>query len=212
MNIKNLPNNIAVFPLSDAIFFPNTVLPLNIFEDRYIELINDCMKQGRMFGMIQPKNRLSKSPEVYQVGCLGKIISFNETRDKRFIINLSGIIRFRIKKEINSEKLYREFNVDYSDFLEDLERSPAENVDCDKNYLLKKIKIFFEKINYSVSISELEKLNVDELISTICMISPFAKEEKQKLIETIKVEDKFKTLDEIISFNIFDLHENKTLQ
>jgi len=212
MNENNLPNNIAVFPLSDAVFFPNTVLPLNIFEDRYIKLINACMKRERMFGMIQPKNKMSKNPEVYQVGCLGKITSFNETRDKRFIINLSGIIRFRIKKEINNEKLYREFNVDYSDFLEDLKSNTIENVHCDKNYLLKKIKIFFEKINYSISFNELEKLNIDELISTICMISPFAKEEKQKLIETIKIEDKFKTLDEIISFYIFDLQESKTLQ
>ena len=212
MNKNNLPNNIAVFPLSDAVFFPNTVLPLNIFEDRYIKLINDCMKQERMFGMIQPKDKLNKNPEVYQVGCLGKIISFNETRDKRFMINLSGIIRFRVKKEINNKKLYREFNVDYSDFLQDLKSNKIENVHCDKNYLIEKIKIFFEKINYSVSIDELQKLNIDELISTICMISPFAKEEKQKLIETIKIEEKFKILDEIISFNIFDLQESKTLQ
>ena len=212
MNKNNLPNNIAVFPLSDAVFFPNTVLPLNIFEDRYIKLINDCMKQERMFGMIQPKDKLNKDPEVYQVGCLGKIISFNETRDKRFMINLSGIIRFRVKKEINNKKLYREFNVDYSDFLQDLKSNKIENVHCDKNYLIEKIKIFFKKINYSVSIDELQKLNIDELISTICMISPFAKEEKQKLIETIKIEEKFKILDEIISFNIFDLQENKTLQ
>jgi len=96
--------------------------------------------------------------------------------------------------------------------LQDLKNNAIENVHCDKNYLLKKIKIFFKKINYSVSFNELEKLNIDELISTICMISPFAKEEKQKLIETIKIEDKFKTLDEIISFNIFDLQESKTLQ
>ena len=212
MNKNNLPNNIAVFPLSDAVFFPNTILPLNIFEDRYIQLVNDCMKQERVFGMIQPKNRLNKNPEVYEVGCLGKIVSFNETRDKRFIINLSGIIRFRIKKEINSEKLYRKFSVDYSDFLQDLKGNTSENVNYDKNHLLKKIKIFFDKINYSVSINELEKLNVDELISTICMISPFAKEEKQKLIETINIKDKFKILDEIISFNIFDLQENKTIQ
>jgi Lon protease-like protein len=212
MNKNNLPNNIAVFPLSDAVFFPNTVLPLNIFEDRYIKLINDCMKQERMFGMIQPKDKLNKDPEVYQVGCLGKIISFNETRDKRFMINLSGIIRFRVKKEINNKKLYREFNVDYSDFLQDLKSNKIENVHCDKNYLIEKIKIFFKKINYSVSIDELQKLNIDELISTICMISPFAKEEKQKLIETIKIEEKFKILDEIISFNIFDLQESKTLQ
>ena len=211
MNKKNLPNNIAVFPLSDAIFFPNTVLPLNIFEDRYIELINDCMKQGRMFGMIQPKNRLSKSPEVYQVGCLGKIISFNETRDKRFIINLSGISRFRIKEEIKSNKNYREFKVDYSDFQGDLETTKIE-----KNYNLKQLliraKILFEKRNFLIDWNEVEKLNIDQLIPTICMISPFSIQEKQKLIETVRIEDNIGLLEELINLNILDNLENKTIQ
>ena len=120
MKIKELPKNISVFPLANAVFFPRTILPLNIFEDRYIQLVNDCMKGERMFGMVQPKNRKSKIPEVYEVGCLGKIVSFNETTDNRFIISLSGIIRFRIKNELKKENLYRKFNVDYSEFLNDL--------------------------------------------------------------------------------------------
>ena len=120
---NNIPNKIAVFPLSNAVFFPGTILPLNIFEDRYIQLVNDCMKENRMFGMIQPKNKMSKIPEVYNVGCLGKIVSFNETEDKRFIISLSGIIRFRIKSELKMEKLYRNFEVDYSEFLSDLKKN-----------------------------------------------------------------------------------------
>ena len=99
MNINNLPKKISVFPLSDVVFFPKTVLPLNIFEKRYIQLVNDCMKDQRLFGMIQPK-KTSSTQDVYEVGCLGKIINFNETNDGRFIINLSGIIRFRIIKVI----------------------------------------------------------------------------------------------------------------
>ena len=118
---NNFPNKIAIFPLSNAIFFPRTILPLNIFEDRYIQLVSDCMKENRMFGMVQPKNKKDMLPEVYDIGCLGKIISFNETIDKRFIINLSGIIRFRIKEEVKTNKLYREFKVNYSDFIYDLE-------------------------------------------------------------------------------------------
>ena len=106
---NNLPNKISIFPLSNAIFFPQTVLPLNIFEDRYIQLVNDCMKENKMFGMVQPKTKIGRSPEVYNVGCLGKIISFNETTDNRFIISLSGIIRFRIKEELSEEKSYRKF-------------------------------------------------------------------------------------------------------
>ena len=212
MTKKNLPNKIAIFPLSNAIFFPGTILPLNIFEDRYIQMVNDCMSENRMFGMVQPKTEIGKEKEVYQIGCLGKIISFNETVDKRFVISLSGIIRFRIKKELDKEKLYRKFNVDYSEFLNDLDKEKGQLLSYDKSILLNKIKLFFKKINYPIDYSEFTRLNLDELISSVCMISPFSIEEKQKLIETVKIEDKIKALDEIISFNIFDLEENKTLQ
>ena len=98
MKKNNFPNKIPIFPLSNAIFFPKTVLPLNIFEDRYIQLVNDCMKENRMFGMVQPKTKKGTMPEVYNIGCLGKITSFNETVDKRFVITLSGIISLIKKK------------------------------------------------------------------------------------------------------------------
>jgi uncharacterized protein len=212
MNKKNLPNKIAVFPLSNAIFFPRTILPLNIFEDRYIQLVKDCMKEGRMFGMIQPKVQSAEKPEVYRVGCLGKIVNFNETSDKRFIISLSGIIRFKVKEEINNEKLYRKFNVDYTDFINDLDIQKNDKLIKEKDNLLKKIKKFFDKINYSVELNELVKLNFDQLVSTVCMISPFSIQEKQKLIEAVEMQDKIKILDEIINFNLFDYAENNTIQ
>ena len=212
MKKNNFPNKIPIFPLSNAIFFPNTILPLNIFEDRYIQLVNDCMKHHRMFGMVQPKNKAGSSPEVYNIGCLGKIVSFNETPDKRFIISLSGIIRFKITKELEREKLYRNFEVDYSDFLTDLEEKEEKIIDDDKKNILNKIKIFFQKNNYPIDYKELNKLNLDQLVSTVTMISPFSVEEKQKLIETVKIEDKIKTLNEIISFNLLDFQENKTVQ
>jgi|TARA_B110000014_G_C20099864_1_gene577122 uncharacterized protein len=210
--MKNkLPENIAVFPLSNAVFFPKTVLPLNIFENRYIQLVSDCMKENRMFGMIQPKTQIGQKPEVYQVGCLGKITSFNETKDNRFIINLSGISRFRIKEEIKSNKNYREFKVDYSDFQGDLETTKIE-----KNYNLKQLliraKILFEKRNFLIDWNEVEKLNIDQLIPTICMISPFSIQEKQKLIETVRIEDNIGLLEELINLNILDNLENKTIQ
>ena len=212
MKKNNLPNKIAIFPLSNAIFFPRTNLPLNIFEDRYIQLVNDCMKENRMFGMVQPKIKTGVSPEVYKIGCLGKIISFNETDDKRFIISLSGIIRFRIKKELDKDKLYRNFEVDYSEFLADLEEKKDQLVDYNKKNILKNIKTYFRKIGYPIDYNELEKLNLDLLVSTVSMISPFSVGEKQKLIETTKIEDKVKTLDEIISFSLVDFQENKTVQ
>ena len=212
MKKEDLPNKIPVFPLSNAIFFPRTILPLNIFEDRYLQLVDDCMKGSRMFGMVQPRNSAGISPEVYSVGCLGKIISFNETTDKRFIITLLGLTRFRIRKEQQKEKLYRSFEVDYSEFLDDLEIKKDETFNSEKKKLLNKIKIFFEKINYPVKYSELSKLGLDELISNVSMISPFSIEEKQKLIETRKIDNKIKILNEIINFNLLDYQENKTIQ
>jgi len=212
MNKNDLPNKIAIFPLSNAIFFPKTILPLNIFEDRYIQLVNDCMKENRMFGMIQPIKKAGIAPEVYDIGCLGKIISFNETVDKRFVISLSGIIRFRVKKEFKEKKLYRNFEVDYSEFLNDLDEKKVEDMNYDKRNLLNKIKIFFQKVSYPIDFNQLNNLNIDQLISTICMIAPFSVEEKQKLIETIKIDNKIKLLDEIINFKLLDFQENKTIQ
>ena len=187
-------------------------MPLNIFEDRYIQLINDCMKSQRLFGMTQPLSKKNLKPEIYKVGCLGKIISFNETSDKRFIITLSGIIRFRIKEELTTNKMYREFIVDYSDFIQDIstDKNNFENFDI-KN-LLNKIKFFVEKKNYLIEFNELKKLNLIELINTICMISPFSAEEKQKLIEIITVKNRLKVLEEITNFNLADNFENKTIQ
>lgn len=212
MKKNKLPNKIPIFPLSNAIFFPRTILPLNIFEDRYIQLVNDCMKEDRMFGMVQPKNQANIAPQVYNIGCLGKIISFNETADKRFIISLSGIVRFRIKKELEKSKLYRNFEVDYSEFLNDLEEKNEQTINYDKKILLNNAKNFFRKISYPIDYNELKKLNLDLLVSTVAMISPFSVEEKQKLVEIIKIEDKIKTLNEIINFNLVDFQENKTIQ
>jgi len=212
MKKNKFPNKIAIFPLSNAIFFPRTILPLNIFEDRYIQLINDCMKEDRMFGMVQPKNKTGVLPDVYNIGCLGKIISFNETDDKRFIISLSGVIRFRIINELKKEKLYRNFEVDYSEFLTDLKEKKDQILNDDKKNLLNKVRIYFQKINYPIDYNELIKLNLDQLISTTSMISPFTIEEKQKLIETVNITDKIKILGEIISFNLVDFQENKTVQ
>jgi len=212
MIFSRLPEKIAIFPLSGAIFFPNTILPLNIFEKKYIQLIEDCMKGQRLFGMVQPKFKSSNKHDVYDVGCLGKIINFSETEDKRFLISLSGVIRFRIKEEIITDKLYREFKVDYLEFIEDLSVINDEKKKLNINNLVKKIKFFFKKKNYLIEFNELEKLNVDQLLSTVSMISPFSLGEKQKLIETVKIEDKIIVLEEILNFNLVDGLKNKTIQ
>ena len=212
MIINKLPKTIAIFPLSNAIFFPKTILPLNIFEKRYIQLVSDCMKNNKLFGMVQPKSRTGLKPEVYKVGCLGKVVSLNETSDKRFVINLSGIIRFEIKKELKTNKMYREFEVDYFNFMDDLNTNGTNLADQSVSNLIKKLKTFFDKKKYIIQFDELEKLNIDQLIDTVCMISPFSIEEKQKLVEANKIEKKIETLEKIIDFNLFDSFESRTLQ
>lgn len=212
MKINNLPKTIPIFPLANAIFFPNTILPLNIFEDRYIELVNDCMKQQRLFGMVQPKLKSKENFDVYKVGCLGKITNFKETNDNRFIITLSGIIRFKIEKELNSNKLYRLFKVNYSDFINDLKLIEFDKKKHNLINFLKKVKFFFKKKNYLIEFEQLEKLNFDQLVNTICMIAPFSIEEKQKLIETIALEKKIKVLEEIIDFNLVEGLQSNLVQ
>ena len=210
MNSYNLPLKIPIFPLSNVVFFPKTILPLNIFEQRYIQLVDDSMRSQKLFGMVQPK--LKSASKVYEVGCLGKIVNFTETKDKRYIISLEGVSRFRIKEELASEKLYRTFKVDYSDFQSDFDLANVKPKTYNKKNLLNKIKILFKKKNYLVDWTELEKLNFHEFMNTMCMICPFSAEEKQKLIEAIEVEDKLNTLEEIISFNLVGNLENNTIQ
>ena len=126
-NKENFPNKIPVFPLSNFIFFPSTNVPLNIFEPRYIQMINDSMKGSRLIGMVQPRKNLQNSfNELYNVGCLGKIITFNETDDGRYLIVLNGLTRFKIIKEIQNEKKYRECEVNFNDYYEDLSQKNEE--------------------------------------------------------------------------------------
>jgi len=200
MKKKDLPTKIAVFPLSNAIFFPKTILPLNIFEKRYVQMVNDCMKENKLLGMVQPKIKKDSNMSVYSVGCLGKIINFSEVSGNMFLISLAGVIRFKIQEEIKTEKLYRKFKVNYTDFFNDLEQEKEEQIDTKKN-LIKKIRIFLRNKNYEIQFDKLEKLPFEQLVSTICMIGPFSEAEKQKLIETIKIKDKVKVLEELISFN-----------
>jgi hypothetical protein len=170
------------------------------------------MKEKKLFGMVQSKVNKDLKTDVYNIGCLGRIISFDETVDKRFIISLAGIIRFKIQEELETDKLYREFNVDYTDFINDLNLEKNEYKKLENKSLIEKLKIFFHKKNYAIKFSELEKLDFDQMISTICMISPFSSEEKQKLIETTNIEEKIKALDEIVNFGLLDNFNTKIIQ
>lgn len=212
MKANNLPKKIAIFPLSNAIFFPRTLLPLNIFEKRYLQMVNDCIKNDRIFGMIQIKRHKNlnskKNPETYEIGCLGKIVNFNETEDNRFIITLLGLTRFKIINEISNNKLYREFVVDYTKFNDDLDKNKLLILNT-KN-LFSKVKIFLKKKGLSLNWGELENLDIEQMINTVCMITPLSIEEKQKLLESEKIGDKVNVLEEIIDFNLKSQFQNET--
>lgn len=196
--MKQFPNEIPIFPLSGVIYFPKTNLPLNIFEKRYVDLVNDSIRKDKLMGMIQSKKG---NNEIYKVGCLGKISDFKKSNDGRILINLTGITRFEVLEEKNNSKLYREFKVNYDKFLLDL-NPDSEQVDIKPT--MEKTKIFFKRNGLIINWKEFDKLDDIQKINTLSMISPIANEEKQKLLESVSLTEKVKTLDEVINFYLHD--------
>tara|TARA_Y100001970_G_scaffold184470_1_gene224364 strand:- start:558 stop:1196 length:639 start_codon:yes stop_codon:yes gene_type:complete len=212
MENNNLPKTIPIFPLSNFIIFPKTTVPLNIFEPRYIEMINDAMSSDRIIGMIQPKDNIQSKPSLYDVGCAGKITSFNETEDGRYIIILTGISRFKITEEIKTEKLYRKCKVNFSVFSNDLAKKNIEIKFSDLKLIFKDLKNLFMKQGYTINWEDLEKQSLDQTINTLSMASPFSLEEKQILLETSSLDERKKKLEQILSTYSFDNFDNKTIQ
>ena len=212
MEINNLPKTIPIFPLSNFIIFPKTTVPLNIFEPRYIEMINDAMSGNRIIGMIQPKNNTPDKPSLYDIGCAGKITSFNEAEDGRYLIILTGLSRFKITEELKNDKLYRECNVNFNVFSNDLIKKNINIKFSDLELIFKNLKSLFIKQGYEINWKELEKQSLDQTINTLSMASPFSLEEKQVLLETTSLDERKKRLEEILSTYNFDNFENKTLQ
>ena len=205
--MKNLPSLIPVFPLSGVIFFPKTNLPLNIFEKRYLDLINDTYNKDKLMGMVQSKKNHT---EVYKIGCLGKISDYQKSKDGRILINLTGVTRFKILEEVENKKLYREFKVDYKNFELDLKDT---FVDQSTESLMDKAKVFFKRNGLLLNWREFEKLNEIQKVNTLSMISPVTNEEKQKLLEALTIKDKIDTLENIISFYLHDVnYNNQTIQ
>ena len=198
---KKFPKQIPVFPLSGVIYFPRTNLPLNIFEERYLDLVNDCFRSDKLMGMVQSKKENSL---VYKVGCLGKISDYQETSDGRVLINLTGITRFEITKEIQNEKKYREFEVDYAKFQQDILDPKNIALVYDKTGFMEKVKQFFEKNGLMINWKEFEKLDETQKINTLSMIAPISNEEKQKLLETVNLNEKTNTLLDIIKFYSYE--------
>ena len=212
----NLPKIIPIFPLSNFIIFPKTTVPLNIFETRYIDMVNDSMKTNKYIGMIQPKVSKSHSstelPTLHKIGCLGKIKSFKETDDGRYLIDLKGIIRFQVKKEIETNKKYREFDVSFDNYLHDLSDEKEEIKFSDLKIIFKDLKNLFEKRGFIINWKALEKQSLDETINALAIASPFSLEEKQILLEAINLNIRKTKIAEILSTYTYDQYNNNTLQ
>ena len=212
----NLPKIIPVFPLSNFIIFPKTTVPLNIFEPRYVEMINDSMKSDKFIGMVQPKTMENidnlKFPVLHKVGCLGKITSFKETDDKRYLIDLKGVIRFEIKKEISFKKKYREFEISFDNYMHDLDEKKEDLKFSDLELIFKDFKTLFEKRGFVINWSALEKQSLDETINALAMASPFSLEEKQVLLEAQNLSTRKTKIAQILNTYTHDQFENTTLQ
>ncbi len=209
--IDNLPKIISVFPLANFIIFPNTSVPLNIFEPRYIKMIDDSMKTNRIIGMVQPKNN-SSVPELYSVGCAGKITSFDETDDGRYLIVIKGLNRFKILQEINNNKPYRECEISFEEYKKDLIENFNEIKFTDLELIFKNLKSFFDKKGYLINWKELQKQSLNQTINTLSMASPFSTEEKQILLETLDINFRKIEFEKILNTYVLDEFDNKTIQ
>ena len=210
--IEVLPKKISVFPSSNFIIFPNTSVPLNIFEPRYIQMIDDSMKTDRIIGMIQPKKQKKDIPELYSVGCAGEITSFNKTNDGRYLIVINGISRFKILKEIINNKPYRECEVSFDKYNEDIKENYNEIKFTDLELIFKNLKSIFTKKGYMINWKKLEKQSLDQTINTLAMASPFSLEEKQVLLETINIKNRKIELEKILNTYGVNEFNNTTIQ
>ena len=214
MKKENLPIKIPVFPLSNFIIFPKTTVPLNIFEPRYIDMINDSMKSNKLIGMIQPKKSSNNQliPILHNIGCLGKITSFTETNDGRYLVELKGVIRFKIVREIDTSKKYRDFEIDFKNFYHDLNEEKENLKFTDLELIFKDLKSLFEKRGFIINWKELEKQSLDETINALAMASPFSLEEKQFLLEAKNIDIRKNKIAEILSTYNHDIFDNTTIQ
>lgn len=202
-------NKIPIFPLSNVIFFPETDLPLNIFEKRYIQMVDVSLKNERLIGIVQPKTK----KDLYSIGCLGKITGFTETEDKRYIVNLKGVSKFKIIEEVKNEYLFREFKVEY--LSAEMENASQEKLKCEfinSELDINQLKKFLKKRGFSLNWKQIDNMDFKNIVNALCMIMPIAINEKQTLLETENIMKRFEILKNIIDFDIVDKFKNRTIQ
>ena len=213
MKKQDLPKIIPVFPLSNFIIFPDTTVPLNIFEPRYIEMVNHSMKTNKLLGLIQPKKNNNNSIlDLHETGCMGKITSFKDMTDGRYLIDLNGLSRFKIIKEIENDRPYREYEVSFEAYQDDLNFKKEELKFSDLELIFKDLKSLFEKKGYVINWKSLEKQNLNETINALAMASPFSLEEKQILLESQNLEIRKNKISEILNTYNYDNFDNTTVQ
>ena len=205
---SELPNKLAIFPLTGAVLFPQTQLPLNIFEPRYLQMIDEVLSSpDRIMGMIQPN--LSKndpdSKNLKKVGCAGRISSFSETGDGGYLVTLTGLIRFEVNNELDTTTQYRQVIADYDNYKEDLKPANVENVD--RKSLLVLIKKYLEQRNLLIDWEIIEQSPTEQLINYSGVLVPFEPEEKQLLLETKNLYDRCKALESL--FQSYQFQNNQ---
>ena len=207
-SITELPNKLAIFPLTGAVLFPQTQLPLNIFEPRYLQMIDEVLSSpDRIMGMIQPN--ISKndpnSKNLKKVGCAGRISSFSETGDGRYLVTLTGLIRFEVNNELDTTTQYRQVIANYDNYKEDLLPANVENID--RKSLLILIKKYLEQRNLLIDWEIIEQSPTEQLINYSGVLVPFEPEEKQLLLETKSLFDRCKTLESL--FQSYQFQNNQ---
>jgi len=206
VNSENIPDNIPIFPLDNVLLLPFGKLPLNIFEERYINMVLDSLKSHRMIGIIQPKNNHN---ELFMMGCIGKITSYIETPDYRLVLNLEGVCRFVLKDRNLNAKGYYQAQIDTSNYKEDLnEIEPM----VDRLNLIQKYTNFFKMKKLEIDKDVLAETSNLQLLSTLAMLAPFNKIDKQAILESPNVKERINTINSILDLNTFQIVPNKSNQ
>lgn len=201
-DLQDLPTSLAVFPLPGALLLPRARLPLNIFEPRYLAMIDDALAGSRLIGMIQPREDVrGASPALYDVGCAGRIVQFSETGDGRYLLTLTGVSRFRVMSELTTTTDYRQVEPDWPPFLNDLE--PADDEDAvDREQLLSSLRVYFERFGHKADWPGLHAAPAEALVNSLSTICPFSCEEKQALMEAETLADRGEILTSLVEMAI----------